>query len=118
MRGEGQAQRLKTDGRFVCLLQYLSSAGEDKTVRMWKVADWQESDVVTPSLMRSRASCTRQRCDSLLCCRGLSLTAVLCLMRSRDPELALHLPRHWGRTPFSCRCTRVLHALAGVGRGH
>jgi protein HIRA/HIR1 len=25
----------------------LSSAGEDKTVRMWKVADWQESDVVT-----------------------------------------------------------------------
>ncbi|KAJ8535233.1 hypothetical protein ON010_g13504 [Phytophthora cinnamomi] len=27
--------------------KYLSSAGEDKTVRMWKVADWQESDVVT-----------------------------------------------------------------------
>ncbi|GMF34221.1 unnamed protein product [Phytophthora fragariaefolia] len=29
------------------VVQYLSSAGEDKTVRMWKVADWQESDVVT-----------------------------------------------------------------------
>ncbi|TDH72336.1 uncharacterized protein CCR75_003423 [Bremia lactucae] len=37
-------QALKSNEGY---MQYLSSAGEDKTVRMWKVADWQQSDVVT-----------------------------------------------------------------------
>ncbi|KAG7385947.1 hypothetical protein PHYPSEUDO_000909 [Phytophthora pseudosyringae] len=36
-----------TNASCCLVLKYLSSAGEDKTVRMWKVADWQESDVVT-----------------------------------------------------------------------